>query len=96
MVVVPASLLHRRRIIRVFHHQGATHPAAAIVPSRVGLRQSFAFQQLVSNGVLVPVSENRYYLDVAAEAGGRRRRQRIVLVVVLALAVVVGAAFLFR
>lgn len=97
MAAVPPSLIYMRRIIRTFYNQGATHPAAAIVPSRFGIRQSFTFQRLVQSGVLVLVSEDRYYLDVDTEIKLRRRRQRRVLIVMLVLlAIMVIGNFLYR
>jgi hypothetical protein len=80
-------LMQMRRIVRQFREAGATHAAAAIVPSQHGIRQSFAFSRLVSAGVLVAVGSEGFYLDEEAELKFRRQRQRLVLVM-LTLAII--------
>ena len=73
-------LMQMRRIVRQFRDAGATGPAAAIVPSQYGIRQSFAFSRLVNRGVLVAVNGDRFYLDEEAELKFRKQKQRFVFV----------------
>lgn len=82
MSAATVILMQMRRIVRQFRDAGATHAAAAIVPSHHNIRQSFAFTRLVNRGVLVAVSSDRFYLDEEVEAKVRRQRQRVVFILV--------------
>ena len=82
----------RRKVLRAFEAAGATSPDAARSADELKIRYRRRLRELVQAGVLRPVGEDRYYLDLAARAEWDRRRQRtavIALAVVLALSLVV-------
>ena len=73
-------LIQMKKCIRKFREANATTPSTAIIPSEHGIRTSFAFQKLVRDGVVVPVNNERFYLDEEREAEVQKRRRNMVLV----------------
>lgn len=89
-------LIQMRRIIKTFYDAGATHPAGAIVPSAYNIRQSFAFRRLVQRGVLVAVTDERFYLDEEAERQFRKQRMIVLTIVIFILLLGLLASVLFH
>ena len=86
-------LIQMKKCIRRFREVNATTPSTAIIPSEHGIRTSFAFRKLVREGVVVPVSNERFYLDEEREIQVRKRRQT--LVAILLILVIVGMIVLY-
>jgi uncharacterized membrane-anchored protein len=84
-------ILRRKRLIRRFREQGATSPDRAIAFVDVGLRRSWVFEQMVARGVLVPVGDERYYLNeqAAGEFLDAQRRRALVVTAILLLVFVI-------
>ena len=96
MSATTVILIQIKKIIRAFHEAGATSPARSIIPAEHGMRHSLVFQKLVRQGVLVPVNEERYYLDEAVAARQQSRRQMIVRIILLVMAAGLVVAALTR
>ena len=96
MSAATVILMQMRRIVRQFRDAGATHAAAAIVPSQHGIRRSFAFSRLVERGILVAVNHEHFYLNEEAETKFRRQRQRIVFVLLTLLIIGIIISFFVR
>ena len=86
-------LIQMKKCIRRFREVNATTPSTAIIPSEHAIRTSFAFRKLVREGVVVPVSNERFYLDEEREIQVRKRRQT--LVAILLILVIVGMIVLY-
>ena len=75
-----AIVLHRKKIIRGFVERGAISPDRAIAFGDLGMRRSWVFEQMVSGGVFIQVSNDRYYLDQrVAEAFMAAKRRRMLI-----------------
>ncbi|ANE51317.1 hypothetical protein [Flavisolibacter tropicus] len=79
------------RILRRFRDSGATTPDHAIDPAIHKIHQTFVFNKLVREGVLVKARSHRYYLDEVRAAQYREQRYQnlLVFMVVLIIALVV-------
>ncbi len=79
------------RIIRCFEQTGAFSERTARNPEESGIRKDLIFNRLVRNGVLVEVSQNRYFLhreNLAIYQVNRRKRVIIALLVIFTLIVI--------
>lgn len=56
-------MARRRRFLRAFYGAGALSPGTARSLAEVGQWDSRFFQQMVRQGIFVPVGDGRYYLD---------------------------------
>ena len=75
-----AIVLRRKKLIRGFVERGACSPDQAIAFGELGMRRSWVFNQMVSGGVVIQVSDDRFYLDQrAAEAFMAAKRQRMLI-----------------
>jgi hypothetical protein len=81
----------RRRVIRAFVKAGATSPETAKTLAELGVHSSPILRVQKQRGVIVPVNEERYYLDEARELEVARKRRVIVLI---AVAVILMLAWL--
>jgi hypothetical protein len=91
--------MRRRKFVRQFREQGATSADRAIPFAFVGMRRSWVFDQMVSQGVFVPVGEDRFYMnEQLAEAflAAKRRQALIGAAILLALFFIVLAATKLR
>jgi hypothetical protein len=80
--------VRRREFVRRFREHGATSADRAIPFASVGMRQSWLFDQMVSQGVFVPVGEDRVYLNgpmAKAFLAAKRRRALIGAAILLVL-----------
>ena len=75
----------QRRYMRQFREANATNATRAKSLEEVGCKGSHVFQGLVARGVMVEVSQGRYYLDQEAADAMASRRQRTALIVGVAL-----------
>jgi len=82
MSAAAVILIQMRKIINGFRAANATSPVTAIVPSEHGIRRSIIFNRLVRDGVLVPVNEERFYLDEEREVEVQKRRRKTALFLV--------------
>jgi len=94
MSVATIILAQMNRYVRLFREQNATTPDRAIIPKEYGVRKSFAFQRLVRQGVLIPVNDDRYYLDEEKEAVYRKRRRSIAQIMFILILIGILIAFL--
>jgi predicted nucleic acid-binding Zn ribbon protein len=76
-------LIKMNRYIRIFREAGATNPSQSIIPEEHGIRNSYIFKKLVRKGILIPVDDQRYYLDEVKEADDRKRRRTMVSILLL-------------
>ncbi len=75
-----------KQIFAAFESHGATSPDTAMSFANLGIRESHLLRRLVSHGVLVPTTEERYYLDRQAKGVWRQGRQRRVAVILMVAA----------
>ncbi len=76
-----------RQIFAAFESHGAASPDMAMSFADLGIRESHLVRRLVSQGVLLPTTEQRYYLDRQAQGEWRQARQRRVAVILMVAAV---------
>jgi hypothetical protein len=79
------------RIIGRFDQAGAFTERSARNPEELGVRKSLIFNRLVNQGVLVEVSQQRYYLhreNLAAYQVNRRKRVIIAMLFIFILIVI--------
>lgn len=79
------------RIIRRFEKAGAFTEKTARNHEELGVRKSFLFNRLVNQGVLVEVSQKRYFLHrekLATYIANRRKRVIIALLFIIAILVI--------
>ena len=89
-----ASATQRSRIIRRFKDAGATSPDHAIDPATRQIHQTYVFNKLVREGVLVKVRSHQYYLNEARAAQYEQQRYQTILAILIMLIIVV-AVYLF-
>ena len=89
-----ASANQRSRIIRRFKEAGATTPERAIDPATRQIHQTFVFNKLVREGVLVKVRSHQYYLNEARAAHYEQQRYQTLLALIIILIIAV-AVYLF-
>jgi hypothetical protein len=75
-----AMIAIRAKYIRIFKAAGATAPRQAIVPEEHRIRKSLVFNNMVREGVIIPV-QDRYYLDERRAIVMDRGKQKILLLV---------------
>lgn len=81
----PMMAVIRKKYIRIFKLQKATSPQTAIIPENFGIRKRFIFNRLVSQGVLVAVANNSFYLNQEVEQKVQKKRKKIVLIILFSL-----------
>jgi hypothetical protein len=88
-IIILATLSRYRRI---FREAGATNPAAAILPPKYGIPDSFLFRKLVRQGVLVHVGDGIYYMDEnrETEVQNNKRKLIIIMLAIIAIGLVIG------
>jgi len=81
----------RSRILRRFKEAGATAPERSIDPATHQIHQTFVFNKLVREGVLVKTRAHQYYLNEERAAQYREQRYQnlFILLIVLTIAVAV-------
>jgi len=84
----------RNRILRRFKDAGATSPDRSIDPATHQIHQTFVFNKLVREGVLVKVRSHQYYLNEARAAQYQEQRYQTLLVFLIVLIIAV-AVYLF-
>ena len=91
--------IRRKRLVRRFRDAGATNPEHPVTLATLGERPNWIFGQMVRQGVFVPTTDGRYYMDEqAAVAFFRRQKVRaltmtavlVLLFLVLCLAGLLG------
>lgn len=87
-------LAQMNRYVRLFREENATTPERAIIPQEYGIRNSFAFQKLVRQGILIRVNNERYYLDEEKELVYRKRRRSIAQVMFILILIGIIIALL--
>jgi hypothetical protein len=67
--------MRRNRLVRKFRQAGATDPEHAVTLGSLRERRSWVFDQMVGNGVFVPVPNGEYYMveQAATEFLHRKR-----------------------
>jgi hypothetical protein len=86
---VAAVIIRREKdLVAHFQRAGAVDRASAMTPSALGVEEQFAWERLVSRGVICVGAPGTFYLDEAAWAALRSMRRR--MAVVLLLLVVAG------
>ncbi|HOY59176.1 MAG TPA: hypothetical protein PK640_13710 [Verrucomicrobiota bacterium] len=99
MSAAAVIIRRRKRLVRRFAEEGALSSDQAIPFSKVGMRRSWIFEQMVSRGVFVGVGEDRYYMnEQAARAFLAAQRRRVLtvagtLLVVSVIVVILLCAF---
>lgn len=94
MSVPPTGAIIAGKINRItgrFDQAGAFTEKSARNPEELGVRKSLIFNRLVNQGVLVEVSQQRYYLhrkNLAAYQVKRRKRAIIVLLFIFIIFVI--------
>lgn len=76
----------RRSIIRKFKEANAFDERTAIDASEHNIRRSFIFKRLLSEGIILPVAKNVYYLDVIREKQVTKNRRKKLLLIFAILA----------
>lgn len=84
----------RTRIIRRFKDAGATASDRAIDPSTHQIHQTFVFNKLVREGVLVKVRSHQYYLNEVRATQYEQQRYQMLLAFLIILIIAV-AVYLF-
>jgi hypothetical protein len=79
----------QRRAMRQFREAGAMSAKQAKTFGEVGARQSRSVNWLIRAGVLVEVSDGRFYLDEQAARRYEQRRLQRVMIALIATAVFV-------
>ena len=89
-------MTRQEKIINVFQKAGALTSFNAISPSEHGIAKERLFNNLVRNGILVPIHDGRYYLNEAREKVVRKRRQDMVGIVLMVIAIIVLIAVFWQ
>ena len=89
-----ASANQRTRIIRRFKDAGATAPDRAIDPATHQIHQTFVFNKLVREGVLIKSRSHHYYLNEVRAAQYEQQRYQTLLAIMIFL-ILALAVFLF-
>jgi hypothetical protein len=84
-------------IMNSFKKNNALGPDRAKTKAELNIRSSLIFNRLVSRGILISVSGDRYYMDVPAqERYLKRRRLTSVIVAALIVTIAIILAFFWR
>lgn len=95
MGAAAAVLIKREKdIVEHFRRLGAIDPETAQTADAIDTDRGTAWRLLVSDAVIRPAGDGKFYLDEPSWAALRRRRRRMVFVV-LALAFVILALGMF-
>lgn len=78
-VITTVIIARQRRYLRTFKQAGAVSPGSSILLSDHGIGKSMIFNRLVRQGVIVPVGEDRYYLDEQKEQEISRKRLPVLI-----------------
>lgn len=90
MSALPAVIVAlRHKYIRTFRKAGAVTPERSIRLYDHGLRKSMIFDRLLSQGIIVQLGSDRYYLDEIRELELKRRRTPLLLIVLMVLLVLI-------
>jgi hypothetical protein len=84
----------RNRIMRRFKEAGATAPERSIDPATHQIHQTFVFNKLVREGVLVKVRSHQYYLNEIRAAQYKEQRFQSLLLFLIILTIAF-AVYLF-
>lgn len=86
MSALPAVIVALRlKYIRTFRKAGAVTPGRSIRLSEHGLRKSMIFERLLSQGIIVQLDNERYYLDEIREQELKRRKTPVLMIVLIVL-----------
>ena len=92
--MIAAIVAKKRKYIRVFKNAGALSSPNAINLKDHNIHKGPIFNKLVREGIIVPIGNDRYYLDEVTEADITTKRRKIIavtlFVIFLALAIVFG------
>jgi hypothetical protein len=80
MSAAAVIILRRKKFLRRFAELGATSEDTAVSFSEIGMRRSWIFNRMVSDGVFVGVGQDRFYMDEVAAGFFLRAQRRRVLV----------------
>ncbi len=73
----------RLKYIRTFRKAGAVTPGRSIRLSEYGLRKSMIFERLLSQGIIVQLDNERYYLDEIRELELKRRKAPLLVIMLI-------------
>jgi hypothetical protein len=98
LAFLPLALVGRlrrieRRAIARMTAGGANLAERAILLPNGGALSAFVYRRLTSAGALVPVGNDRYYLNQSAYDAFRQRRRRRAIVVMIAVVVLIAALY---
>jgi hypothetical protein len=92
-MISPGSVVAAKRhhYVSKFKEVKALGPENALEPQSYGLSENLIFNRLVRQGILVPVANNRYYLDENKEQQARQQRKRRIMLMVGMILFVIAA-----
>ena len=81
---IAAVIIRREKdLVAHFQRAGAIDRVSAMTPSALGVEQQFAWDRLVSRGVICGGAPGTYFLDEGAWTALRSMRRRMALVLLL-------------
>lgn len=93
MSAIQAIIIARRRkYFKSFRQARALSAGSSIRLADHGIKRSMIFDRLVSQGIIVPVGDDRYYLDEEKEHEVRKRLLPILLVIFILVLILALAA----
>ena len=93
MSAVHAIIIARRRkYFKSFRQAGALSAGSSIRLADHGIKRSMIFDRLVSQGIIVPVGDDRYYLDEEKEHEIKKRLMPVLLIIAILVLILVLAS----
>lgn len=80
MSAAAVIMMRRKRLVRKFCQVRATDPEHAVTLGSLRERRSWVFDQMVANGVFVPTSDGRYFMDERVETEFLHRKRMRALI----------------
>ena len=86
-------LARMKKIIRKFHAHNAITLENAQTKEELGIKTYLIFQKLIANKIVIPVGNNKFYLDVETETKHFQRiRQRMFFVLLAVIIILIVLA----
>lgn len=92
--IAAAAAARRNRIMRCFAKAGAVSPERAETLEQLGITNGHIVRRMVKGGVLKETTDNRFWLDQAADAAFQRRARKAVAIAIGCALLVVGLLIL--
>lgn len=93
ILVAILIVVRTRKMLNKFSDSGATSASMAKSPEELGIRQSFIFSKFVRRGILIPATDNKFYLNEENLAEYQRKKRTLVIPLVLLLFMLLALDF---